>query len=208
MTTYTNGIQHIAVIANNKEKTKEELECEILSYNKQVSPAGQIPLDYKTQNLMNSSCNEDLPKLVRMYVDRTTKIKLLMYNGEEDAWSNYKLFKYYGNGNNVELKRNHAKKSISGIAGCYYMILGKRHYLNHLINDYEWNNVYNYVEGEMPPTTQEVIENEVEEEVEAVLVDKEVLTSLIEQQKTLYNKNIEMTIALHKVQLTLEALMN
>ena len=189
MTTYTNGTANISLIEKNKDLPVEELYNEIKDYNSQVSPAGQIPIP-----------SQHIKCLTKMWVDRVNKIKLLQYGVDT-----YRCYKYYGNGNNVELKENRSKKGDL----IYYMIKGKRFYINHLLNEYEWNNIYNYSVEDLPPTTQEVIEEEDTKDLtEYITIKKADLKELVEESKTLYNKNIEQTIHIHKLQICLEALIN
>ena len=92
------------------------------------------------------------------------------------------------------------------------MIKGKRLYLDDLKGDknvahpsnFEWDYHYHY--GEKP--VLEVEEITEEEKEEHINIHRGVLMGLIEKNQMIYNKNIELSIALMKTTAVLEDLLN
>ncbi len=208
MTTYGEKNQRINL--NYGDAPNNDYD-KILNYNKEVGTSAQLPTGTCRSGMDNM---EDANTMTDMWVKVEEKIKMCRYDNLDTTTEGEPVFivwKYYGNGNHVILKPYENSKGDE-----YIMVKGKRHYLDCLTNhsvlqdkDFEWDYHYHY--GNVIPALmglphKEVVEDKVEEN--DITISKELLTLLIQKNKQIYNKNIELSIALMKTTATLEDLLN
>ena len=157
---------------------KKEILNDIPKFNEHLGTCAQIPYgeglflaDYKLSS--NGQSYGIHPTLLKsMCVNREFKIKLCYWDDLDLAtYDRFKLFKYYGNGNNVEMVRFQAEKLVEtkfcGLAKPYYfMVKGRRWYIDQMLScndprgDFLWDDKYSYGDTE-EETTEESIKEEV-----------------------------------------------
>ena len=208
MTTYG---EHKQFINLGQEPSLEKIQ----QYNKEVGTSAKIP----TVAVEGTQIGYEHSGIVMtdMWVMVASKVKMCRYTtigdiadtGEELYDPVYKVYKYYGNGNHSELEKYENTKGHE-----YIMIKGKRLYLDQLVgavvahpSNFEWDYHYHY--GEKPVLeVEEITEEEKEEKEDHVNIHRGVLMGLIEKNQMIYNKNIELSIALMKTTAVLEDLLN
>lgn len=214
MTTY--GEKHQRINLNYGDAPNNDYD-KILNYNKEVGTSAQLPTGTCRSGYDHM---EDANVMTDMWVKVEEKIKMCRYENLNDTNEPtgeslyppvFIVWKYYGNGNHVILKPYENSKGDE-----YIMVKGKRHYLSCLTNhsvkntDFEWDYHYHY--GNIIPAlmgqsaTDLVVDKKVEEN--DIIISKEILMLLIQKNKQIYNKNIELSIALMKTTATLEELLN
>lgn len=204
MTTYGQKDQQINL--NYGDAPNNDYE-KILAYNKEVGCSAKLPTGTCRSGHDNM---EDAIVMTDMWVKVEAKVKMCRYENlasDEEGYAEYIVWKYYGNGNHVILKPYENSKGDE-----YIMIKGKRLYLDDLKGDknvahsanFEWDYHYHY--GAKPLVEVEEIKEEVS--VEDIVINKSVLEDLIKKNQQIYNKNIELSIALMKTTAVLEDLLN
>ena len=208
MTTYGDKDQQINL--NYGDAPNNDYE-KILAYNKEVGCSAKLP---------TGTCRsghdhmEDANRMTDMWVKVGAKVKMCRYenleaDAEGDQPPQYIVWKYYGNGNHVILKPYENSKGNE-----YIMIKGKRLYLDQLQGsknvahptEFEWDYHYHY--GAKPLVEVEEIKEEETQFYDSVVINKSVLEDLIKKNQMIYNKNIELSIALMKTTAVLEDLLN
>lgn len=180
--------------------------AKIKAYNTEVGCSAKLP----TGAVEGTQIGYEHSGIVMtdMWVLTSNKVKMCRYMtiGEGEWEPVYKVYKYYGNGNHSELENYKNKKGDE-----YYMIKGKRYYLKDMIEEnksvFFWDYHYHY--GEKPVEEVEEIKEEEETQFyDSVVINKSVLEDLIKKNQMIYNKNIELSIALMKTTAVLEDLLN
>lgn len=160
---------------------KKAILNDIPKFNSELGTCAQIPYgkelvkaDYKDTTKENKAPYSEIKEEVvisSMNVNREFRVKLCYYeNLELPTYDRFKLFKYYGNGNNVEMVRFQAEKLVEtkfcGLARPYYfMIKGRRWYIDQMIScndprgDFHWDDKYTYGD-----TTEATTEEKIKEE--------------------------------------------
>tara|TARA_R110002073_G_scaffold510_3_gene4313 strand:+ start:346 stop:1002 length:657 start_codon:yes stop_codon:yes gene_type:complete len=192
----------------------------ILQYNNEVGTSAKLPMGTCRSGYDDL---EDAKVMTDMWVKVEEKIKMCRYdecmcevNDPDEVGDGiyppiYIIWKYYGNGNHIILKPYKNSKGEE-----YIMIKGKRHYLDQLqgsktsvsYTGFEWDYHYHYG-NEIPALMGLPHVEEIKEVLTTdIVINKEVLRKLIKTNKDIYNKNIELSIALMKTTATLEDMLN
>ena len=164
------------------------------AYNKEVGIQAQIPIMSLTQEADYSKTTKGMKApyqsdgvihgyLKEMFVNRTHHFKLCYFEDlSVPTYDRYKLFKYYGNGNNKEMVRFKAEKLTQTAHGglaqpLYFMIKGNRVYLDQMLGlddakgDFEWDDKYSYGDTNVA-TTEEVMNESIPSLVVGVELDR------------------------------------
>ena len=195
MTTYGNQNQHINLHYGDDAENADD---KVRDYNKEVGTSARLPTEEPT-NFMSD-----------MFVKVEEKIKMCRYTRDYEGavleFPYYKLYKYYGNGNHVLLKPYENSRGKA-----YVMIKGQRHYLDELKGDtkdlahhkkFVWDYHYHY--GNTLPAIEELQQKYPDKTDDTIPISKGVLEALISANQQIYNKNIELSIALMKTTAVLE----
>lgn len=202
MTTYTDKHQHINLRVEDKPNNDYG---KILKYNKEVGNSAKLPTGTK-----NKDDFDDANIMTDMWVKVEEKIKMCRYdNNEIIGQPIHLLWKYYGNGNHILLATYENNKKEE-----YVMIKGRRHYLEDLKkayalpkNNWEWDYHYHYSNVSNALMGLPHVEDEEVEEGEDIVIHRTILEELIKKNQQIYNKNIELSIALMKTTAVLEELL-
>lgn len=202
---------------------KKEVLNDVPKFNSELGTCAQIPYgdtlfyaDYKDTTKENKApySVSELPtkSITTMSVNREFRVKLCYYEDlEVPTYDRFKLFKYYGNGNNVEMVRFQAEKLVEtkfcGLARPYYfMIKGRRWYIDQLTSmndprgDFHWDDRYSYGDTSKA-TTEEIIKEE--DYIKVSNEDAEVcecaMNDIREQSLRLYLEMGELIKKLHNL---------